>query len=254
MIERERLLDPEIGRVGAPPGEIRLDEIWIDPPDLEIVHEVVPEALPNYTFYRRVGKLILDVGIVVALMPLWLPVYLLIAATLLVVQGRPIHHSCRRRGQGCRSYKMLKFRTMHHDADLVLAEVLATDPSLAEEYRQTAKIRNDPRVTRAGSLLRRSSLDELPQLWSVLRRDMSLVGPRSPATEEEFSRYGVLGNYIFFDKPGLTGLWQVSGRQWTSYSERMAFNLLYTQSCGFWTDLRILVLTIPAVLFGRGAY
>jgi undecaprenyl-phosphate galactose phosphotransferase len=138
------------------------------------------------------------------------------------------------------------------DADRVLDQVLATDPAAAAEWAATQKLNDDPRITRFGRFLRRSSLDELPQLFNVLRGEMSLVGPR-PIVQAEVGRYAEDIEYYYETKPGLTGLWQVSGRSDTSYERRVRLDVWYVRNWTLWHDIAILLKTIPAVFLQRGA-
>jgi len=139
------------------------------------------------------------------------------------------------------------------NAEEVLAKHLKRDPALRAEWKASHKLRHDPRITAAGRFLRRTSLDELPQFWNILTGEMSLVGPR-PIVSEEIPRYGEA--YAFYKRvtPGLTGLWQVSGRNRLPYEERVALDTYYIRNWSPWLDLYILARTIPAVLFARGAY
>ena len=132
-------------------------------------------------------------------------------------------------------------------------ELLATDPKLRRQFEENHKLKDDPRVTRVGKWLRRTSLDELPQLFNVLVGQMSLVGPRM-ITEAERSRYGKWHLNLFTVKPGITGLWQVSGRSDVSYEERVKMDMSYIRNYSIWVDLYVLWVTVPAVLKGRGAY
>jgi exopolysaccharide production protein ExoY len=156
-------------------------------------------------------------------------------------------------GFGGKQFDCLKFRTMVSDAPERLREHLASDPAAAAEWAATQKLRNDPRVTLIGALLRQSSLDELPQLFNVLKGEMSIVGPR-PVTEEELTKYGTfLGAYVAC-RPGITGLWQVSGRSGTSYEQRVECDTFYARQWSLYLDAKILIVTIPSVLFSEGAY
>jgi undecaprenyl-phosphate galactose phosphotransferase len=136
----------------------------------------------------------------------------------------------------------------------VLADLLANDPEARAEWDKDFKLKNDPRVTRFGRVIRRFSFDEFPQLWNVLRGDMSIVGPR-PVVADEFDRYyeGAYEHYKAVN-PGLTGLWQVSGRSDLEYSERVELDRRYVETWGFWRDARLVFLTVPALLGRRGAY
>jgi lipopolysaccharide/colanic/teichoic acid biosynthesis glycosyltransferase len=139
------------------------------------------------------------------------------------------------------------------DADRILEKFLAERPDLRREWERDHKLKNDPRVTRVGRLLRKTSLDELPQLWNVLMGDMSLVGPR-PIVHQEIERYGASFELYTRVKGGLTGLWQVSGRNDTTYDQRVQLDTFYVRNWSVWLDLCILFRTIAVVLFGHGAY
>jgi lipopolysaccharide/colanic/teichoic acid biosynthesis glycosyltransferase len=152
-----------------------------------------------------------------------------------------------------RRFKCLKFRSMCLDAEHRLAAHLSADPEAREEWRCSQKLRNDPRITPMGRFLRRSSLDELPQLINVLRGEMSLVGPR-PIVEAEVAKYNRRFRYYASVKPGITGLWQVSGRNNTPYRTRVALDCLYASRRCFAFDMIILLRTVPAVLLRQGSY
>ncbi len=156
-------------------------------------------------------------------------------------------------GQGGRRFKAWKFRSMAADADQRLAALLAADPAARAEWERDHKLRNDPRVTRLGRFLRRTSLDELPQLWNVLCGEMSLIGPR-PIVEAEVGRYTHRFHLYGKLKPGMTGLWQVSGRNDTTYAERVDLDSYYVRNWTVWLDAVILTRTVWVVVFGRGAY
>lgn len=165
----------------------------------------------------------------------------------------PIFYGHKRLGFQAKEFQAWKFRSMVQDADHKLQEYLKLHPELKLEWARDQKLRNDPRVTRVGSFLRKTSLDELPQLWNVLRGEMSLVGPR-PIVEEELQRYGPLFGLYIRVRPGLTGLWQVSGRNDTTYAERVAIDAYYVRNWSPWLDLYILARTVWVVLFAKGAY
>ena len=156
-------------------------------------------------------------------------------------------------GRYGRMFGCLKFRTMVPDADGVLREHLDADPSARTEWERTFKLKDDPRITPVGAFLRRTSLDELPQLWNVLKGEMSLVGPR-PVIEEELDRYGDQVGYYLETRPGITGLWQISGRNDTGYEDRVALDSWYVRNWSLWYDLVILVKTVSVVLQRKGAY
>ncbi len=181
------------------------------------------------------------------------PLMLGVGIAVFVQDGGPIFFAHRRLGRDGRRFACLKFRSMATDAQARLNQLLAIDPAARAEWERDHKLRSDPRITRLGEFLRRSSLDELPQLFNVLRGEMSLVGPR-PIVEAEARRYGHrIRNYCSV-RPGITGLWQVSGRNNTSYRRRVAIDVVYSKRKSLLLDGRILLMTIPAVLLRRGSY
>jgi Undecaprenyl-phosphate galactose phosphotransferase WbaP len=159
----------------------------------------------------------------------------------------------RRVGRGGRVFSCLKFRTMVPNADQVLQNLLNSNREIKEEWLRDHKLRDDPRVTRLGRFLRRTSLDELPQLWNVLRGEMSLVGPR-PVVPDELQRYGNKVSTFLSTRPGITGLWQISGRNDIDYRRRVALDVCYVRSRSISLDLYILVMTLPVVFARSGAY
>jgi lipopolysaccharide/colanic/teichoic acid biosynthesis glycosyltransferase len=176
------------------------------------------------------------------------PVFVIVGALVLLCNGRPLIY--RRRVVGCDGeFDAFKFRTMRPDAD----RILQNDIALQEAFRENYKLKSDPRVTRLGAVLRKFSLDELPQLINVLFGQMSLVGPRM-VTAPELEKYGEHRNVFDTVKPGLTGYWQVYGRQDVSYAERVRMDLEYVQSRNLKTDLKLLILTPMRVIRGKGAY
>lgn len=217
-------------------------------------HDVVLLA-PPAGLGRDLGhgaKRVLDVAVSLTLLLLAAPAMLAVALAV-KADGGPLLFGHQRVGHGGRMFRCWKFRTMVPNAEAVLKEVLAADPVRAEEWRQTLKLKNDPRVTRFGDFLRSSSLDELPQLLNVLRGEMSLIGPR-PVTKGELERYGDAQEYYLSVRPGITGLWQVSGRSDTSYTQRVMLDAWYVRNWSLWNDLLILLKTVPAVLRRSGAY
>ena len=196
---------------------------------------------------RLMDVLLAGLGVVI-LSPL-----LLVLALLVKLTSRgPVLFGHRRLGEGGRPIRVYKFRSMVVDAEARLQEMLATDPVLRAEYEATYKLRDDPRVTPLGRWLRRTSLDELPQLFNVLHGDLSLVGPR-PIVADEIAKYGTASAAILRVSPGVTGLWQVSGRSDLDYAERVRLDMDYITHWSLWLDLRILAATVPAVLRRRGA-
>jgi lipopolysaccharide/colanic/teichoic acid biosynthesis glycosyltransferase len=181
------------------------------------------------------------------------PVLLLLALAVRL-DGGPALYRHTRVGINGRPFGCLKYRTMADGADRLLASHLAANPIAAAEWAAQRKLTNDPRITRLGALLRKTSLDELPQLLNVLRGQMSLVGPRPVVHEELVQHYGVAGRIAYATaRPGITGLWQISGRSDTSYMERVTLDITYVHTWSLLLDLKILLLTVPAVLARRGA-
>ena len=181
------------------------------------------------------------------------PIFLMLMALVKFSDGGRVFYGHSRIGHSGRSFRCLKFRTMRQDGDRILKEYLANNPSAYEEWRSTRKLQDDPRVTAVGSVLRKLSLDELPQLINILRGEMSLVGPR-PVVEDELELYDVAAQYYLRSRPGLTGLWQVSGRNDVSYESRVALDSHYVQNWSLMTDIKIIGLTVPAVCLSRGSY
>jgi lipopolysaccharide/colanic/teichoic acid biosynthesis glycosyltransferase len=202
-----------------------------------------------------VGLLGAGVHVALALIALvfFLPLMVLVAAAVWLQDGGPILFSHRRVGRGGRPFYCLKFRTMAVDAEARLRQLLTNDPAARAEWDRDHKLRNDPRVTPLGRFLRQSSLDELPQLINVVRRDMDLVGPR-PIVEAEIAKYGARFHHYCAVNPGITGLWQVSGRNDVSYRSRVAMDCLYARSKTPTLDLWLILCTVPAVLLRRGSY
>jgi exopolysaccharide production protein ExoY len=195
----------------------------------------------------------LNVAVALAVLVFLAPVMLLIAISIYVQDGGPILFAHRRIGRGGRTFHCLKFRSMAVDAEERLADLLATDPAARAEWEKDHKLRRDPRVTALGAFLRKTSLDELPQLFNVLHGEMNLVGPR-PIVDAEIVKYGRRFDSYCAVKPGITGLWQVSGRNDTSYRTRVALDCVYARRRNLGLDAYIIVCTVPAVLARRGSY
>jgi exopolysaccharide production protein ExoY len=175
------------------------------------------------------------------------PVMLLVAAAIRLLMGGPVVFGHARVGYGGRTFVCYKFRSMASNAKELLAKHLAENPEAAREWQATHKLANDPRVTPLGRLLRKTSLDELPQLFNVLIGDMSLIGPR-PIVPDEIARYGRHAPAYFTARPGITGVWQTNGRSSVSYRTRVACDLYYARHWSLALDLKLLVRTVPAVL------
>ncbi|NJO41020.1 MAG: undecaprenyl-phosphate galactose phosphotransferase WbaP [Cyanobacteria bacterium CRU_2_1] len=201
----------------------------------------------------RLTKFLIDLAATLIGGLIVLPLIGLIAILICLDSPGPILYSHTRIGQGGHHFKAWKFRTMVKGAENRLQVYLDTHPELREGWERDRKLRHDPRVTRVGRFLRRTSLDELPQLWNILRGEMSLVGPR-PIVDEEVELYG--DKFELYKKviPGLTGLWQVSGRNNITYAERVSLDAYYVRNWSVWLDLYILLRTILVVITGEGAY
>jgi lipopolysaccharide/colanic/teichoic acid biosynthesis glycosyltransferase len=200
-----------------------------------------------------VARRCLDVILALAAIIAVLPLLVAISLTIKLQDKGPALFSQERLGRGGRRFRCHKFRSMHTDAETRLAALLDADPQLREEWAQHHKLKDDPRITPIGAFLRRSSLDELPQLFNILKGEMSLVGPR-PIVEAEIAKYGRWYAYHQAVTPGLTGLWQVCGRSDVSYRRRVALDRLYVRIDGLWTYLWIIAATVPAVLRRNGSY
>jgi Undecaprenyl-phosphate galactose phosphotransferase WbaP len=263
----ERLLDTDAGHEPAPLSlsQSRIDRpasvrqagfVRIDTPapenELSTMELVSMEEADLQYSVQRFCKRTIDVVGAVVLAVVFAP---LIVAILFVMHrqgGVPIFRH-KRVGRNGELFECLKFRTMVPNAELVLRELLTSNPSLREEWDRDHKLRDDPRVTRLGRFLRSTSLDELPQILNVLRGEMSLVGPR-PVTREELLRYGRNMLLYMMVKPGITGLWQVSGRSNTDYRRRVAIDVCYVRNQSALLDLWILLKTTRVVLGRHGAY
>ena len=198
---------------------------------------------------KRFVDIFLAISGIVLLAPLLIICFL---ATVITSPGHALFRH-RRVGLNGKHFDCLKFRTMVTDAPERLQRLLETDPSAAREWTTCRKLKHDPRVTAIGAILRKSSLDELPQLFNVLKGEMSIVGPR-PVTDEDLERYGTsIGAYLAC-RPGITGLWQVSGRSSTTYDKRVACDTFYARNWSMALDAKILIVTIPSLLVSDSAY
>jgi len=203
--------------------------------------------------WARRAKRILDLAATVVGGALVLPLLLGIALLIYAESGRPIFYTDWRMGKDSTPFACIKFRTMVTGAEAVLELMLAEDAGLREEYVKYHKLRVDPRVTRVGRFLRRTSLDELPQLWNVLRGEMSLVGPR-PYLPRESGDIGEAREEILRVPPGVTGPWQVSGRNHAFFTDRVEMDIHYVRDWSVWLDLVLLSRTVRALFLDRGAY
>ena len=207
----------------------------------------MPKVRP-FGLYRNMFKRALDVTAILLAAPVIVPVVLGLAAAVSLDGGKPFYSQLRV-GKGGKPFRMWKLRSMVRDADIQLQSLLERDPAARAEWDTTQKLRKDPRITEFGKYLRRSSLDELPQLWNVFVGDMSLVGPR-PMMLDQTAIYPGTAYYAL--RPGITGYWQTAGRNRTTFHARAEYDSVYEEGLAFTTDLRILCRTVNVVLDGTG--
>ncbi len=181
------------------------------------------------------------------------PLFILVAILVKLSDGGSVFYGHERIGRGGRMFYCLKFRTMVPNGDEVLSAYLKANPAARQEWNETRKLKHDPRITRVGLVLRKLSIDELPQIVNILLGDMSVVGPR-PVVLDELDRYGAFAGCYLRSRPGLTGLWQVSGRNNVSYDARVDFDRQYVEQWSLAQDIRIILWTVPAVCLARGTY
>lgn len=201
----------------------------------------------------RMTKRLLDFTLLIVTLPITVPIMLTLAAIVKLTSKGPVFFRQARIGDRGKVFYAYKFRTMRPDAVEVLEQYLRKHPELRRQWEEDHKLKDDPRITTVGQFLRKVSLDELPQLLNVLKGEMSLVGPR-PIVEAEVERYGETYKLYTSVLPGITGLWQVSGRNDISYDERVRFDEFYVQNWSLWLDLYILLRTIRVIIFREGAY
>lgn len=207
------------------------------------------KTLPKGGLTKRVMDVALASSMLLAFLPLMVFISLLIATR----DGGKVYFGHERIGFGGRRFRCLKFRSMVADSDAVLARHLAENPTARREWEDSHKLRHDPRVTPLGRFLRETSLDELPQLINVIRGEMSLVGPR-PIVSSEVPRYASNINAYYSVRPGVTGLWQVSGRSDLGYARRVSLDSQYVSEWSIWGDVRILMKTVWVVFTRSGSY
>jgi len=239
-------------RVFVVPGLDGFSSLGIEARDVcdQFALEVCRSLLsPGCQFTKRLMDQVLGVAIGI----LVLPVILLLALIIRLESAGPVFYWHKRIGYGARQFRIWKLRTMYKDGNSILEQYLVEHPDERDSWVRNRKLRNDPRVTRFGRFLRKTSLDELPQLWNVLRGEMSLVGPR-PIVHEEVPKYAEFFEFYCRVVPGLTGLWQVSGRSTTSYERRVELDSYYVRNWSPWFDIYLLARTISTVFKGDGAY
>ena len=220
-----------------------------------------PSALPaseiirNQSRYGRTLKRIGDVIFSLLVITIGSPIFILIGILVKLSSPGSIFYVQKRVGRNYREFGCIKFRTMYKDADELLPNLLEKYPLMRKEFEKDFKLRHDPRITKLGRFLRRSSLDELPQFFNVLKGEMSVVGPR-PIVSNEIYKYSLFMEEVVSVRPGLTGLWQVSGRNNLSYKKRVQLDLVYARNRNFILDLEIIILTLGVLLFpmDRGAF
>ena len=234
------------------PNFFNISSIWMSVRDFSGVLGIDSSNKLNL-FWNLGIKRFMDLSVVIFGGIIVLPFLLLIALLIKISSPGPALYKQERLGRNGKHFFTYKFRSMVIDADKQLQKILETDPSLKKEWEENHKLQKDPRITGIGRLLRRTSIDEFPQLINILKGEMSLVGPR-PITDAEIKKYGEDYNRIFSIKPGLTGLWQVSGRSDSDYRDRVAYDTYYLQSWSVWLDLWIIFKTFGVVLIGKGAY
>lgn len=207
-------------------------------------------------FFGRIGilKRTMDISISVVALIFLLPVFCFVAIAIKLTSDGPVFYRQERLGRFGQLFSIYKFRSMHLDGDNKLQALLASCPVSKANWDKYQKLKNDPRITRIGAFLRKTSIDELPQIINVLRGEMSIVGQR-PLLPDQQMIYGI-DNYLHYirSRPGITGLWQVSGRNALPFERRAELDLEYSEKWSIWFDLKIIFMTLPALLFPKGAY
>jgi len=234
------------------PNFFNISNIWMSVRDFSGILGIETSHKLKLNFNLGIKRL-MDILFVLFGGILILPFLLIIALLIKVTSSGPVLYKHKRLGKNGKPFYAYKFRTMKKNAEQLLEELLKSDPAIREEWEKYHKLKNDPRVTAVGKVLRHISFDEFPQLINIIKGEMSLVGPR-PIVNEEIEKYGDDFDRIFSIRPGLTGLWQVSGRSDTNYSERISYDTYYLQSWSAWLDLWIILKTFGSIIMGRGAY
>ena len=232
--------------------EAKIGPIWFAPitimehMGLEVVHNLL-----NTT--QKIIKRIMEITIIFLSAPILIVLFVALAISIKINSPGPVFYKHRRIGLDGKEVWIWKFRTMIYNADVALKESLKKNPALKKEWNESFKLKDDPRITTVGKLLRRTSLDELPQIWNVLRGEMSLIGPR-PIVQDEVALYG--DDFEIYKQvlPGITGLWQISGRNDLPYQDRVTLDVYYIQNWSIWLDIHILMHTIRATVQTHGAY
>ena len=245
---RKSLLRWSEFRKGSP--EIPFEIISKVPSSLPAV-EIIRKQSPYGRSLKRIGDVIFSLLV----LSLGSPIFILIGILVKLSSPGSVFYIQKRIGRNYREFGCIKFRTMYKNADDLLPNLLEKYPLMRKEFEKDFKLRKDPRITKLGRFLRRSSLDELPQFFNVLKGEMSVVGPR-PIVSNEINKYSLFMEEVISVRPGLTGLWQVSGRNNLSYKKRVQLDLIYARNRNFILDLEIIILTLGVLLFpmDRGAF
>ena len=233
--------------IGLPVGGLEVESMFNEKMMLLNLHNNLAHA------YNRIIKYIFDMVLTVVGTICISPILLLLVVLIKLDSPGPVIFAHKRIGRHGKYFPCYKFRTMCVDAQDKLEQYLKANPEMRKEWEKDFKLKDDPRITRIGHFLRKTSLDELPQIFNVLRGEMSLVGPR-PIIKAEIPRYGEYINDYFMVRPGITGMWQVSGRSDTTYDERVRMDSWYVRNWAVWLDVMLLFRTFKAVFQGKGAY
>ncbi len=216
-----------------------------------------PLTLPlplDFPVKHNAVKRFFDISFSLFILILTSPLMVLIALGIRFSSKGKVVYAHERIGRGGKPFRCFKFRTMYPDADVRLKDILESCPLLKKEWEQNYKLKSDPRVTPIGKILRKTSLDEFPQFWNVLKGDLSVVGPRPVVQNEVIKHLGPKAVKILSIRPGLTGLWQISGRSDTTYAYRIKLDELYVDSRSIFLDIKIIAKTIPSIFLSKGAY
>ncbi len=205
--------------------------------------------------YYKIIKTIFDLFFALIILIVGSPIFIIIALLVKLSSRGPIFFLQKRIGKNKKSFNCIKFRTMHPEAEDILENLIINNEALRKEFEDTHKLKNDPRITNIGKFLRKTSLDEIPQFLNVIKMEMSIVGPR-PIVKKEILKYGKSYKKVISIKPGITGLWQVSGRNNLSYKRRVTLDCLYVDNMSPIIDIRIIIRTFGVIFFpnDRGAY
>lgn len=199
-------------------------------------------------------KRIFDILFSFCILVLISPLFLLLSTLIYFTSPGKVIYSHERVGRGGKTFRCYKFSTMYSDAEERLKDILRNDPAKRKEWQTNFKLKDDPRITPIGKILRKTSMDELPQFWNVLKGDLSIVGPRPVIIQEVQTRFGTKAYKILSVRPGITGLWQVSGRNDISYAKRIQLDEQYIDQRSMFMDIKLIAKTIPAILTSKGAY